>query len=383
MLAAVLGFIRSASRRLGVHRLLKGAAPLFALLALLPAQASPPLVVANWNDYINPQLLERFTAETGIAVDYRTYETDGDVDALLRQEFPPDVLVPDSHFLPAMIREGLLRPIDPRALPIYEDIDPLILSRLSSVDPGRRYAMPYFWGRVGIVMDRARVAQALGREPESSWGLLLDRQSLARLSTCGASVLDARGEFFAIWMSWRGALAERPSPTALREFRQALVDLRPHLRRVDNLGYLDSMPAGQQCIAMAWEGDARVMISENPNLEFFIPDEGSTLYVDTLVVPAKARLPEQALRFIAFLSTAQIAHLNTEYVQYNSPFKSVARKLMVDHGEQPAWRNLRASGAGATVSLLIGEGNRRPEVIEAWTAFVGEPEEGLAVGARN
>lgn len=167
----------------------------------------------------------------------------------------------------------MLKPIAVRSLPMYEDIDPLILSRLSSTDPGRRYAMPYLWGRVGIVMDRERVAQALGHAPGTSWGLLLDPQTLARLSSCGASILDARAEFFTIWMNWRGALAERPSGRDLHAFQQALVDLRPHLNKVDNLAYLEDVPAGRQCIAMAWEGDARAMLSAHPRLEFFIPDE--------------------------------------------------------------------------------------------------------------
>lgn len=347
------------------------------------ATASPALVVANWNDYIHPDLVAQFTAETGIPVDYRTFETDEDADALLRQEFPPDVLVPDSHYLPGLIRDGLLKPIAIRSLPMYEDIDPLILSRLSSTDPGRRYAMPYLWGRVGIVMDRERVAQALGHAPGTSWGLLLDPQTLARLSSCGASILDARAEFFTIWMNWRGALAERPSGRDLHAFQQALVDLRPHLNKVDNLAYLEDVPAGRQCIAMAWEGDARAMLSAHPRLEFFIPDEGSTLYVDALVVPAKSRMAEQAWRFIEFMSRPEIAYRNAEHVQYNSPYKSVNRRLVRAKGDQAGWRNLRPVGAGKSVSLPIGAGERRQDVSDSWTAFVGQSEEGLAVGARD
>jgi putrescine transport system substrate-binding protein len=381
MLAAFSRLTRSCRLRLRSLAIL--AVPLLILLQVAPAHASPALVVANWNDYINPDLIARFTEETGIVVDYRTFETDEDADALLRQEFPPDVLVPDSHYLPRLIQEGLLQPIAARSLAIYEDIDPLILSRLSSVDPGRRYAMPYMWGRVGIVMDRARVEQALGAEAPNSWGLLFDPRNLARLSSCGASLLDARAEFFALWMNWHGALAERPAGRELRAFHKALVDLRPHLRAVDNLAYLDDLPAGRQCIAMAWEGDARAMIGENPNLEFLIPDEGSTVYVDALVVPAKSRMPEQAWRFIEFMSRPEIAYLNAEHVQYNSPYKTVTRRLLLSKGDQPGWRSLRARGAGKAVSLVIGEGGRRPEVVEAWATFVGQREEGLAVGARE
>ena len=358
-----------------------------ALLATLflaqSVAASPPLMVANWNDYINPELLARFTAETGIQVDYRTFETDADAEALLRQEFPPDVLVPDSHYLPGMIRDGLLQPIAVRSLPVYEDLDPLILGRLGSADPSRSYAMPYLWGRVGIVMDRARVEQALGKPADSSWGLMLDPNNLSRLASCGVSLLDARAEFFAIWMNWHGALAERPSGRELRAFQQALVDLRPHVRKVDNLAYLDDIPSGRQCIAMAWEGDARAMISDNPRLEFIVPDEGSTVYVDAMVVPAKSRKAEEAWRFIEFMSRAQNAYLNAEHVQYNSPYTTVSKRLLSTHGDEAGWRNLRAVGAGKAVSLLIGEGHKREDMVAAWDAFVGQREEGIAVGARE
>jgi len=372
MLAAIPGLFR---QRLS--------ALLFALLVALPAAASPPMVVANWNDYINPDLLARFTAETGIQVDYRTYETDTDVDALLRQDFPPDVLVPDIHYLPALIREGLLQPLDLRSLPAYEDLDPLILSRLSSADPWRRYAMPYHWGRVGIVLDRSRVEQALGGPAGRSWSLLFDPARLQQLASCGASLLDARAEFFTLWMNWRGALAERATSRDIRAFQQALVELRPHLRAVDNLGYLEDLPAGRQCIAMAWEGDARSLVSANAHLEFFIPDEGSTLYIDAMVVPAKARMASEAWRFIEFMTRPEIAYLNAAYIQYNSPYKTVICYLVQTRGEEAAWRHLQLGAGGNTVSLMLSPGSQRREVADAWTAFAGAPGEGLAVGARN
>lgn len=98
MLAAFFRVTRSCRLRVRSPAIL--AVSLLIQLQVAPAHASPALVVANWNDYIHPDLVAQFTAETGIPVDYRTFETDEDADALLRQEFPPDVLVPDSHYLP-------------------------------------------------------------------------------------------------------------------------------------------------------------------------------------------------------------------------------------------------------------------------------------------
>lgn len=376
MLAALTRSIRSFLRFSRRQYLL-----LLATLLLSPlVPATPALVVANWNDYIHPELLARFTSETGIQVDYRTYETDEEALALLRQEFPPDVVVPDSSYLPELIKEGLLQPIPVRSLPASDDIDPLILSRLSSADPKRQYTVPYFWGRIGIVMDRERVERALGGPAGRSWGLLLDPQQLAKLSNCGATLLDARQKFFAIWMNWHGALAERPSAREQRAFLQALIDLRPHVRAVDNLAYLEDMPAGRQCIAMAWEGDARAIVTANPRLELFIPDEGSTVYVDTLVVPAKSRMADQAWRFIEFMSRPEIAYLNTRHVLYNSPYKSVTRSLLANHGDDAGWHSLRAIGSGKGISLLSVD-NQSEEVAAAWARFVGERENGLAIGA--
>ena len=143
--------------------------------------------------------------------------------------------LPDSSYLPDLIKDGLLRSIPVRSLPASDDIDPPIVSRLSSADPKHQYTVPYFWVRNGIVMDRKRVEQALGGPAARSWSLLLDPRQLAKLSSCGATLLDARQKFFAIWMNWHGALAERPSAREQRAFLQALIDLRPHVRAVDNL----------------------------------------------------------------------------------------------------------------------------------------------------
>src|SRR5690606_14087665 len=163
------------------------------LLALAPglAAAADSIRVYNWNDYIAPQVLEDFTKATGIAVEYRTFSTDEELNQALSGGESIDVAVPSHDELPALIAAGRLQPLDMSRLPGRKHLDKQLLSKLAAVDPRNRYAVPYLWGSVGLAINVPQAEAAFGGPLPHSWSLLFDAQQSGKLAGCGISVLDA------------------------------------------------------------------------------------------------------------------------------------------------------------------------------------------------
>ncbi len=147
--------------------------------------------VYNWNDYIDPKVLEDFTKETGIKVVYDTYDNNEIVETkMLAGKSGYDIVVPSAPFLQRMVAAGVFQPLDLSKLPNHKNLWPEIMDRLKLYDPGNRHAVPYLWGTIGLGVNVAKVKERLGGDIPRSWNLLLDPKNAAKLKDCGIHVLD-------------------------------------------------------------------------------------------------------------------------------------------------------------------------------------------------
>ncbi|MEN0106745.1 MAG: polyamine ABC transporter substrate-binding protein [Pseudomonas sp.] len=296
------------------------AAMLFAgssLLACATAQADE-LVVYNWNDYIAPQVLADFEKETGIHIDYHTYSTAEDLEKALASGESIDVAVPSHDTLPALIKAGRLQPLDISRLPNRTHLDKQLLSKLNAVDPQNRYAIPYLWGAVGLAINVTEAEKAFGGPLPNSWSLLFDPAQSAKLATCGISVLDAPDEVMSVAMNYMGrSLAHSPS-TQIKQGGSMLEAVRKNVRYVDSERYIDDLKTGKLCMSLAWVGDALGASAAGQNVHFVVPDEGSVLFIDNLVIPSSARRADLAHRFIDYLMQPKVAAQITTETLYPS-----------------------------------------------------------------
>ena len=290
------------------------------LLALAPGQAAAAdsIRVYNWNDYIAPQVLEDFTKATGIAVEYRTFSTDEELDKALASGESIDVAVPSHDELPALIAAGKLQALDMSRLPNRKHLDKQLLSKLAAVDPQNRYAVPYLWGAVGLAINTPQAEAAFGGPLPHSWSLLFDPAQSAKLAGCGISVLDAPDELLYSLLSYQGRSFSNSSPGRIRKAGDALQSLRPNLRYVNSERYIDDLNTGKLCMAVAWVGDALGASDAGQPVQFVVPEEGSTLFIDNLVIPASARRADLAHRFIDYLMQPQVAAQITSETLYPS-----------------------------------------------------------------
>ncbi|HCP57024.1 MAG: polyamine ABC transporter substrate-binding protein [Pseudomonadaceae bacterium] len=296
----------------------KLAAVLLAFSPLL-AFAEDKIVVYNWNDYIAPQVLEDFTADTGIAVDYHTFSTADELAKIMASGASIDVAVPSNDTIPELIKTGAILPLDMRQLPNHKHLDKQILSKLAAVDPRNKYAVPYLWGAVGLAINTQQAQVAFGGPLPESWSVLFDPEQSARLSNCGISVLDAPDETLSLLLNYQGRDFSRSPPSRIKRTGDALATLRPLVRYVDSERYIEDLQNGNLCMAMAWVGDALAAKQAGQPVEFMVPSEGTVLFIDNLVIPKTASRADLALRFIDYMMQPKVAaEITTETLYPNA-----------------------------------------------------------------
>lgn len=292
----------------------------FTTLALTLASAlchaADSIRVYNWNDYIAPQVLEDFTRDTGIKVDYRTFATAEELTTALASGEPFDVVVPQHNELPALIAAGHLQPLDLQRLPNRRHLDKQILSKLAAVDPQNRHTVPYLWGAVGLAVNVPQAEAAFGGPLPDSWSVLFDSKHSSRLAGCGISVLDAPDETLSLLLNYQGRSLAHSGPSRIERSGKLLNELRPHVRYVDSERYIDDLANGQLCLAMAWIGDALAAAQAGQPVRFVVPEEGSVVFIDNLAIPSNASRVDLAHRFIDYLLQPKVAAQITQEILY-------------------------------------------------------------------
>lgn len=288
------------------------------LLGLTPwlAQANDTIRVYNWNDYIAPQVLEDFTRDTGISVEYHTFSSAEELAKVLASGEAIDIAVPSHNDLPALINAGRIQPLDLQQLPNRQHLDKQLLSKLAAVDPQNRHAVPYLWGAVGLAINTPQAEAAYGGPLPDSWSLMFDAKQSARLASCGISMLDAPDETLALLFNYQGRSLARSGPSRILRAGELLDGLRPNLRYVDSERYIEDLAEGRLCLAMAWVGDALAAADAGQPVRFVVPDEGSVLFIDNLVIPASAQRADLAHRFIDYLLQPKVAAQITRETLY-------------------------------------------------------------------
>jgi len=342
-------------------------APLLLTLAPGLAAAADSIRVYNWNDYIAPQVLADFTKATGIAVEYQTYASAEELDKILASGESIDIAVPSQNDLPPLIKAGLVQPLDMSRLPNRKHLDKQLLSKLAAVDPQNRYAVPYLWGAVGLAINTPQAEAAYGGPLPSSWSLLFDPTQSSKLASCGVSVLDAPDEMFYNLLSYQGRSLTNSSPGRLRKAGEALMGLRPNLRYVDSERYIDDLNQGRLCVAVAWVGDALGASDAGQPVQFVVPEEGSTLFIDNLVIPSSARRADLAHQFIDYLMQPQVAAQISSETLYPSANLGAQQFLEPKLREQLG-RNLD-SAKNRLFALMPLSDKLKSARDETWTRF--------------
>lgn len=282
------------------------------------------LHVYNWSDYIATDTVRNFEAKTGIKVTYDVFDSNDVLETrLLAGNSGFDVVVPSASFLERQIKAGVFQKLDKSQLPNLVNMDPDIMQRVALHDPNNDHAIPYMWGTTGIGYNEARIKQILGDDAVlDSWAYIFDPKQIARFKDCGVSVLDAPDELLKITLTYLGRDANSEKQEDLQAAEQALLAIRPFIRKIHSSQYIEDLANGDLCVAVGWSGD--VLQSRDRAREagqgivvkYAIPREGTIVWFDMAAIPADAKHPRNALAFIDYLMDPQVAAANSNFVKY-------------------------------------------------------------------
>ncbi len=288
----------------------------------------PVLNVYNWSDYIAPDTIPKFEAESGIAVSYDVYDGNEVLEAkLLSGRTGFDIVVPSAGpFMARQIAAKVYRELDRTKLPNWRNLDPEILKLVATADPGNLYGVPYLWSVTGIGYNEAQLRAALGEgAPVDSLALIFDPAVAAKLAQCGISLVDTPQEVFPAVLSFLGLDPNSRELGDLDKATAALEKVRPYIRKFHSSQYINDLANGDLCLALGYSGDvvqARGRAREAGNevhIGFRVPKERVQMAVDMLGVPADAPHPENALRFIDYLLRPAVIADITDAVAYPNP----------------------------------------------------------------
>jgi spermidine/putrescine transport system substrate-binding protein len=292
---------------------------LSALVSLCACSRKETLHVYNWEDYIDPAVIEMFEEEYNVNVKYSAFTTNEDMFALLQSGATSyDVIFPSDYIIERMIADDLIAPIDYSLVPNFSNVDPQFASGLD-FDPEGAYSVPYMWGTVGILYNTTMV-----EEPIDSWDVLWDERYADNIL-----MLDSIRDSLGIALKRLGYSLNTRDEAEIEEAKNSLIEQKQYvLSYVVDQGK-DKMVRGEAAIAVVWSGDAAYSIAQNPDLDYVIPKEGSNIWVDSMVIPANSEHKELAHAFIDFMCRADIAQMNAEYIGYSSP-NAAAVELLDD-----------------------------------------------------
>ncbi len=282
-----------------------------AVLALpLAGLAEEVVNVFNWEDYISQDALDLFTKETGITVNYMNFTTNEDMIVKVRNSPSSfDVVFPSDYLIERMIAENLLAPIDFANVPNFKYIESSLVN--PTYDPTNAYSVPYMWGTVGILYNKTMVD-----EPVTSWGILFDQKYKNNVF-----MIDSIRDCLGVTLKYLGYSMNTRDPLELSAAKDLLIKQKKDgivkAYQVDETK--DKMVAGEAALALVWSGDAEYAIDLNPDLAYAVPDEGSNVWVDGMVILKDAKNKENAEKFIDFMSRPDVAKMNCEEIWYSSP----------------------------------------------------------------
>lgn len=292
-----------------------------APVAAAPAPAAEPakpagpvfddekvLNIYNWPDYVPEGMIAAFEKETGIKVNYDTFETNEALQAkLVAGNTGYDIVVPGTVFAKGQIEGGLLQPLKKDQIPNLANMDPAIMSVLTKADPDNKHLVPWAWGFTTVGINKTKVEKALGgmAMPENAWDLVFKPEYTSKLKSCGIAYLDSPTEILPVALHYIGKDAYSNSADDYKAANEMLAKVRKDIRLFSST-MIDDIAGGKACVAIGWSGDvnqAAARAKENGSkdvIEALLPSTGALIFFDTMAVTKDAKHPNNAAAFVDF-----------------------------------------------------------------------------------
>lgn len=289
--------------------------------------AAEAVNISNWNGYIADDTLTRFTQETGIKATYDIHDSNEVLESkLMTGNTGYDVVSPSNHFLSRLIKAGAIQKLDKSQLPNWKNLDPALMKKLEVNDPGNQYGYPYMWGTAGIGYNVEKIKAIFGTtDVTHSWKLIFDESNIKKLSECGVAIIDNPTQILPITLNYLGLPPHSHEPADYQKAEQALLKIRPYIQYFHASKYVSDLANGNVCVVIGFNGDvvqAAASAKEAGNgieIAYSIPDEGSTLWLDMVVMPKGAPHEKNGYAYMNYLLKPDVIANISNSIHYANP----------------------------------------------------------------
>jgi len=279
------------------------------------------LAFYNWDTYIGENTLADFKAASGVEVNMTLFANNDELFAKFRAGNPGfDLIMPSNEYVARMIEAKMLAPLDHAKIPNKKNLLPEFQD--ADFDPGRKYSMPYTWLVLGIGYRKS--AMKGGVIPDS-WKYLYDSAEYkGRMS-----LLSESADVFRLGFKYLGKSVNDATPELIKQVEDMLIKQKANIKNFHDDNGQDLLMSKEVDIVLEYNGDIAQKETEDPDLAFVVPKEGSLLNSDCMCIPTGAPNPNNAHAFINFLLDGQNGANITKTILYPTP-NAAAKALMDD-----------------------------------------------------
>jgi len=301
------------------------AAAAVALAFTSTAQAAEKLNIYCWSEYIPQDVIDDFAKETGIKVSVENYASNEEMLAKLGAGGGSfDIIQPSEYVVEALVKEKLLRPLDKKAIPNLNNIDPKFLNM--PFDPGNKYSVPFMAGTVGIVVNTDLV-----KENIKSFSDVFKPANKGKIVA-----LDDAREIVSWALLSKGIPVNDVSDKNLEKAKGVLSDWIPLIKVYDSDSPKTALLNGDVAIGVVWGGEGAILLNENKKFRWVIPAEGTHLFIDSLAIPKTAKNFANAEKFMNYILQPEVSKKISEAFPYLNPNKEAVKLLTEEQRNNPA-----------------------------------------------
>ncbi len=283
------------------------------------------LYIYNWGEYTGENIIADFEEETGASVVMDNFDSNEQMYIKVAIQEVYDLLVPSDYMIQRLIEEDLLQKLDRSKLDCMDKLSDAVKGL--PYDPGNEYSVPYFWGTVGIVYDKTKVdIEDLERD---GYNIFLNEKYKGDIY-----LYDSERDSFMMALKAQGYSMNTENEQEIQEAYEWLVQCVETMdTEIVTDEIIDNMAQGRKALGLIYSGDATYVMAENENMGFFMPESGTNLWSDAMVIPKNAQNPDLAHAFINYASDYAGAYDNSSYVGYTSANEEVMNDLAGEGGD--------------------------------------------------
>ena len=270
-------------------------------------------------EYLGENVISDFEKQFGVRVIVENFDSNEMMYTKLMAGDRYDVIIPSDYMIERLMSSDYLQPLDKSLIPNMENMSDSV--RGMSYDPDNDWSVPYFWGSVGLVYNHENVdPEVIERE---GWDILRNTDYAGHVY-----IYDSERDSFMMAFKALGYSMNTEDPDEINAAYEWLLQMNNTMSPVyvtDEV--IDGMMNGYKDIAVVYSGDATVVLDENEDMSYYMPDQGTNIWCDAMVIPANAENPKLAHEFINYMLTYEAAFDNTETVGYTSPNAEVFEEM--------------------------------------------------------